>query len=179
MLDEYFKKVSPKKRKKLLDEMTPEEEGVDEEYLDQVKKLFDERYSTDKKGNYVDHFVKVFLDFKFIENNRSAKMAKKRNEKQVLNDIHTLCLDRGDEYNREILYREMCNLTRTYISLCKDDHNYNSVVFGLGKISEERQSANIYNDLESAMEVIDEYSVEPRETLVFKEALMDMQRDLD
>ena len=36
----------------------------------------------------------------------------------------------------EDLYQELCNMTRLYLKLCKDDKTYSSIILGLGRMKD-------------------------------------------
>ncbi len=141
--------------------------------LDQIRALFDIRYEQDKKGKYIDHFIACMLKLRDIAYNPAGSMKEKLYTRQVQETVHTLCLDRRDEFSEGILYREMYNLITFYIDVCYEDHQYNSVFLGLGWMKTDNLIAKIQRDLKLIWEQIPKFLGDHNEYLVFKEAIQD------
>ncbi len=149
--ENYYSETDPAKRKAFLEEALKETGG---EETEQRKKLFELRYSQDKKGVYADNFLRVWMELKMLTANLGSPLGAKKNKKRALAALHELCLDRSEEFSGEILYQEMCHLTARYILACADDTNYGSFIWGFGKISDEKLRKKIRLDLEQIGEGI-------------------------
>ena len=111
--------------------------------------LFDLRY--DKKrgpeGQRIDRFIKCWMDLRFLaegSNGPFLKPTAKRLEK-VMNELG---FGRPKNQAEENLhYQELRHLGLLYIALCQEDKNYNSILFGFGTISEEKQAAKIAGEI--------------------------------
>ncbi len=168
MFDEYFRELEPAKRKEILDGLTPE--AGEEESLEQIRSLFSLRYTPNKKLGYTDEFVGALMSLRLIAYNPSGK---RRDARLAGEAMHTLCLDRTDEFSPDILYSELCQLMAFYISSCLDDSQYRSVVFGLGRMRDERLVDKIQKDLNRIWEEVTKYSVHGRNAQILKNAMDD------
>ncbi len=155
MFEEYYREPEAEGRKAILDQITADEIGQD--WLDQLHTLFDARYKPDGKGGYADYFLRAFFDLKQAADDADSTFGYKRNRKKVYNALHTLCLDRGDEFAYDILFREMCHLTAFYISTCQIDHNYNAVIWGVGRVNDDRTRKRLTRDMDRIGEALPKY----------------------
>lgn len=155
MFEEYYREPEPAKRKEILYAYRPED--FDAEKLEQMKKLFNVRYSVDSKGVWTDRFVRSFLELRMIADNMESYFASKRNKKMGAATVHQLCLDRQEEFSEDVLYRELCHLTAFYISTCGSDKSYNSVIWGMGKRSDAKVRGKIAYDMQQVGEAIPKY----------------------
>ncbi len=171
MFDEYFREFDPVKRKKILDALQPE--AGEEEALTQLRALFSLRYEPSRRIGYIDHFIGAISTLRDIAYNPGGRLSERKNTGLVQNAVHTLCLDRGGEFSREILYRELCQLIACYIDMCRDDTHYQSVVLGLGRMSSESLIGKISSDMQLIWEQIVKYLGENEEYLVFRDAIAD------
>ncbi|MCD8299825.1 MAG: hypothetical protein LUC41_01405 [Clostridiales bacterium] len=170
MYEEYYNEPDPVKRKAVLDAMPAD--GDDAKLVAQMKKLFEIRYTPHPKIGYADNFVRCFLNLKMAAENLDSQFARRRVRKQVLQAIHELCLDRTDEFSEWILYREMCHLTAVYISGCQGDKHYNSVIWGVGFVSDERQKKRLNLDMDRVGEAIPKYLDLEEEYAIMKRAVL-------
>ena len=51
------------------------------------------------------------------------------------------------EAGEKVLYQELCNLALLYISLCREDQHYNSVILGIGHIKNDTLVTKIMKDI--------------------------------
>ncbi len=170
MYEEYFNEPDPVKRKAALDALPAD--GDDAELVAQMKKLFEIRYTPHAKIGYADNFVRQFLELKMAAENLDSQFARKRVRRQVLKAIHELCLDRTDEFSEWLLYREMCHLTALYISSCQGDKHYNSFIWGIGQVSDERQAKRLNRDMDRVGEAIPKYLDLEEEYAIMKRAIL-------
>ncbi|MCD8152341.1 MAG: hypothetical protein LUD71_04575 [Clostridiales bacterium] len=155
MFEEYYREPEPAKRKKILDAYVPED--FDQEKLEQMKRLFEIRYSVDKNGVWADCFVRSFLELRMIAENMESVFASRRNKKMGTAALERLCLNRQEEFAEDVLYRELCHVTAVYISACTRDKNYTSFIWGLGKISDKKTVGKIRYDMQKVGEDIPKY----------------------
>ena len=128
--EDYYKKMDPAKRRGLLDEALAAHPG--DIRLTQIRRLFELRYTQDKKGGYADLFLRAWLDLKMTAGNLQSKFAEKKNRKNALKALHCLCLDQTDVFSEEILSREMFHLAVRYMLACAEDASYGAVFLGFG-----------------------------------------------
>lgn len=152
----YYKELEPEIRRMLLDEaerlgLTPEENRI-REYL------FEKRYQRSKNG-YIDSFLKVWMEFKFIYGSSSSAFNARKNRKRVEklfdelgeNEIRSM-----GERALQILSCEYEHSGLVYITISATDPSYRSVILGLGSVSEERLAQRITGDFVIAAKIIPE-----------------------
>ncbi len=176
MYEEYYRELNPEKRKKILDALTSLDEKNSE--LDHMQKLFGLRYKKSAKGVFADQFLQYWLELKMAAKNADSYVSARRTKKQVVSAWHMLCLDRVMEFDRDILYREMCHLTRLYITLCSQDESYNAFLWGLGRISEEKRKDKMIRDLELIGEEMPKSFDLEKEFEILKSAIRDTRIQL-
>ncbi|MCC8141394.1 MAG: hypothetical protein LIO56_02525 [Lachnospiraceae bacterium] len=175
MFDDYFNELDPVKRKTILDALQPE--AGEEEALTQLRALFSLRYEPDRRIGYIDHFIGAISTLRDIAYNPGGRLSERKNTGLVQNAVHALCLDRGGEFSREILYRELCQLITCYIKMCRDDTHYQSVVLGLGRMSSDSLTGKIALDMQYLWETIVKYLGENEEYQVFRAAIADTAKN--
>ncbi len=172
MFDEYFEEVNAKKRHQILKSL--EAQPGEEEALEQIRKLNELRYQRNRNGKYVDLFLRVLVSLRAQAGVNPSKFSKSKFTKQTLGDMHTLCLDRTDEFSPDILYREMCNMIALYISLCYESPRYRQSGVGFRKMSDERLEDKIRSDLNELWNEIPKYIEIKDEYLILRRAMDDM-----
>lgn len=172
-LENYFVEFDPVARKVILDKRRNEE--VDET-LKCLEKLFALRYKQDKKGKYADQFLKQFLQLRITAENLDVMFSERKNKKAVRQCLEQLQLHADSEFPEELIYREMCQLTGLYIYFCSRDVNYTSMIWGLGKKSDEKISVKINLDLERIAEAIPKYLAMEAECKMLKTAILDTKK---
>ncbi len=170
--EEYYRETDPVKRKEILDELVAA--PGHEQQLAQIRALFPIRYEANRQGGYNDLFIGCMLTLRDIAYNSGGSLRKKQNTEKIRETVHTLCLDRGDEFSKDILYRELYNLVTDYVDSCYEDHQYNSVVFGLGWMRSDALLNKVRNDLTLIAEQIPEYLGEQEGYPLFGEVIRDV-----
>ncbi len=199
MLDKYFEELDAVKREAILDSLTassellhpskpdeqqPEqgkqqptpdeqEDALSEQELTQLRTLFSLRYEPNKKGGYFDRFIRALTVLLDVATNPGGKMRDKKNLSMVTEAVHTLCLDREEEFSESLFYRELCNLISLYIWICGEDAQYQSVFLSMGRMSRDKLDEKIRKDLDLIWEPIKTYLGEKDEYLLFKNAIAD------
>lgn len=171
----YYMEGNPEKRRQLLEERL----AIDDS--DEIKKteaLFDARYQKMKDGKYMDLFLKGWLEIALIGNHLNSYFAQKKNKKTAVKVAEMWCLDREEEFGRELLYDELAHLAGVYIASCLNDTHYQSILFNIGRMKDEKVKQKIKNDLELISRTIPE-GVEMKDTFsLFEKAVSDMERRL-
>ncbi len=171
MLNEYYKETDPIKRKEILDTLPADACSLNQQK--QLHALFDLRYASNGKGGYNDRFIGAWMELKIVIENRVGGLAKRRNSRQVSKALQTLCLNRTDEFDRDILYHEMCHLVSLYIYACSTDSTYGSLLWGMGKISDDKLQAKLAADLKQVKETIPQYAADTDNFDILKNAITD------
>ena len=173
---EYRRETDRARRRDILDrvrEEYPEDKGVEVR-----QKLWDSRYDN-KNGYDVDYYIRGFINLQSLKR-RIYLPGEKRRLRREIESIRkdwqfAECLSYG-ETGANALYDELFNMTLLYIELCRRDKTYNSVLWGLGHISEDKQTQKIINEIKEIAEAIPA-KVEAKEELEpFSKAAMDALR---
>ena len=170
--ENYFAETDPAKRRRILDARAGEEDP----WLEQLEKMFQARYERDRSGKYADTFLRSFLELKMTALNLDAAFSEKKNRKAVYKALKNLCLTETEGLSREVLCREMCQLTALYIVLCAGDKNYTSVLWGIGKKSNEKITEKIDLDLRRIGEALPEYLKLEAEFRILQNAILDTKK---
>ena len=153
VIAQYYKETDPLKRKRLLDMAI--EEGSEPEANAIRKELYDIRYAGKSEMNKnmpADGYLGLWM---MMEYNRSVgsglfgldtRRAAREIRKILANLKFQEYQDKGGLY-AELHYKEVCHMVRTYMTLSKSDRNYNSTIFGMMKMSDERSSDKLKNDV--------------------------------
>ncbi len=173
MFDEYFQELDPIKRKAILDAIEPE--AGEEEALAAARALFSLRYKQNKrKETYADLFIRAFVDLRVVAFNEDDNILDKRTfAKQVRNAAHVLCLDRADEFPREVLAGEMHQLVSLFVHSSLHDHHYGAILFGMGRLDDEVLAAKVKSDLTGIRDGILHYVGSDAAYDILQEALTD------
>ncbi len=155
MLEAYYYEFDPVKRKEILDNDPPEPD--EEPYLEQIRNLFSIRYTINRDGSYKDTFIGALISFQFIAD-RDRQIGKHQRAREVKKGMHILCLDRGNEFDPQILYMEMYHLVYLYICSCMEDHQYGSVFLGIGRMKETKITGKIRHEMTEIWDLISDYT---------------------
>ncbi|MCD8217642.1 MAG: hypothetical protein LUD01_06285 [Clostridiales bacterium] len=176
MFEEYYREPEPAERKKILDACVPDDS--DAERLEQMKRLFEIRYSVDKNGVWADSFVRSFLELRMIAEKTGSIFASRRNKKTGMAALESLCLNRLGEFGEDVLYRELCHTTAVYISACTRDKKYTSLIWGLGKISDKKTVGKIRYDMQKVGEDIPKLLHAEEECRILSRAVKDTEEKM-
>ena len=154
---QYYKETDPLKRKRLLDMAI--EEGTEPEANEIRKEIYQVRYANKSEMNKdvpADGYLGLWM---LMEYNRTTGSGffgggTRRAAKEIRKILDNLKFqeyqDKGGLY-AELHYQEVCHMIRTYMALSKSDRNYNSTIFGMMKMSDERSSDKLKNDVANLM----------------------------
>ncbi len=171
----YYMEGTPEKRRKLLDDRLAID---DSDEIKKIEALFDARYQKMKDGKYMDSFLKGWLEMALIGNNLNSHFARTKNKKTAMKAARMWCLDREEEFGRDLLYDELGHLAGVYIASCLNDTHYQSILFNIGRMKEDKVKQKIKNDLELISRTIPE-ALEMKDTFsLFERAVEDMERRL-
>lgn len=143
---QYMRETDSLKRKRILDQAIEEEGMLPENELRSA--LYDARYQV-QDGRGIDCFIRGLMLLKFLENASTGLFGSKRTEKEKQKIAEDWQLERAKAYGEtgeEVLYQEFFNTAKLYIELCKDDSSYRSVLFGLGRMKDEKMIAKLANE---------------------------------
>lgn len=110
------------------------------------------RYSTDKKGNKIDHFFRSWIMANIQANNDSAIILKKRAAKdytKYAQDFYLTDYQTASDEDIQILEAEWKKFAEEFIHVYKTDRNYSSSIFGFGSISDEEVNKKIILEIEN------------------------------
>lgn len=126
--------------------LTPEENKI--RHL-----LWERRYPglmEGSKSNVKDAFLRSWFDFRYAADSVGSIFLSKKTEKQIEESLKSIGFSAVKEYGEmgeKLLYDELYHMAMLYISLCREDKNYGSLVFGMGKVSEDRLISRIATEL--------------------------------
>ena len=173
---EYRRETNRTKRYDILTGV--EKEHPEDDSIEIRKKLWNARY--DKKNGYdVDYFIRGFITLQSMKRRIYLPGEKKRLKKEIASIKKDwqfeLCGSFG-ENGKSALYDELYNMTLLYIGLCRKDKTYNSVLWGLGHISESKQTGKIIEEIcETAQDIPEKFDA-VKELEPFTKAAMDALR---
>ena len=138
--DSFYRERDPLVRKSLLDaadqnNMTPE----DNEFR---RKLLKIRYPKidNPSLDQTDLYLRAWMDLRFLATDGEGLFGRGLNPKKVMKVLSGMGYDLpADKREERLLYEELYHLGMLYIALCREDKTYNSLLLGLGTISETRQ----------------------------------------
>ncbi len=173
MFDEYFAERDPATRRTLLDSLVPA--PGEEEALTAARALFDLRYRENKRtGAYADRFIQALVDLRVVAyNDEGNRMDQRKFTKQVRDAVHALCLDRAEEFPREVLAGEMHQLVSLFVYSSLHDHHYGAILFGMGRLKDETLASKVQSDLEDMRDRIPLYVADGVAYDILQEALSD------
>lgn len=139
--DSYYREREPRLRLELLD--AADEQGLTPEDNRVRRELYEIRYP--KNGPVKDTYLRAWMNLRFILTQKSSLFSRGMNPKQVMKELDLIGFDRlgEDASYRALLYQELYHLGMLYASLCTEDKNYTSLIFGLGSLSEEKLALKI------------------------------------
>lgn len=176
--DCYYRERDAEAREQLL--QTAEERNLTPEDNAFRRELFDLRYDTKRgpEGNRIDNFVKSWMDLRFLAEGKDGLIFK-TSPKKLDKVMDSLGFSKAATRQQEtLLYQELRHLGMLYIALCQEDKNYNSVLFGFGTISEEKQALKIASEIRRVgVTALERFDAEEKYRL-FTNALKDAYCDM-
>ena len=144
------------------------------------QKLFDARYDN-KNGYDIDYFIRGFVNLQSLKRRVYLPGEKKRLRREVegikKDWQFDLCASYG-ETGARALHDELYNLTLLYIELCKRDKTYNSILWGMGHIGENKQTNKIIVEINEVAGNIPSKVDAEDELRPFTEAAMEALRSV-
>ncbi len=174
MFDQYFDEFDPEERKQILDNLQPDAE--EEQSLEQIRTLFSLRYKENKKGGYDDAFLGAMMSLHFISE-KTTRTGRRQIEKEIQRVMQILCLGQDRDFSADILFAEMYQLIYYYMSLCMEDHNFCSVLFNFGRMSEENITRKIQTELLEIKDIVSSYAEEKNNYSLLVKAIEDTIND--
>ncbi len=155
-ISEYKREIDRERRRRIL-EREKEAHGGEPEY-EIRKKIWEARYDK-KNGQNVDYGIRGWVNFQSMKRRIYMPGESKRLRKEIEGVKKDwgfdLCREYG-EAGEKALLDELFNIALFYFDICERDKTYNSVVLGLGHISDERRAVKIAKEVREMTEVIPE-----------------------
>ena len=147
----YYDEIDYGTRKAILEladnaGLTPDDNKIRHE-------IYDLRYSGGKTvdGDPIDSFVRAFMEVKFLIGSSGTglfKAGKKKKVKKILESINYFDYCGEEESRRKSLYcDELLHMGRLYVTLCRRDKQYGSIMMGLGRMKDGKIVNKIANDI--------------------------------
>ena len=147
----YYKEIDPMKRKALLEKsiqegQTPEEDAI-------RKELWEIRYketSEADKSRRADGYLAFWMALEYNRKSYGSLFRWRGARKEITKHLKKLKFDEIQEkspLHKELLYRECCHMVRTYMQLCEEDKNYNSLAFGIMSLSDDKKVEKLRQDI--------------------------------
>ncbi|MBQ8306608.1 MAG: hypothetical protein IJX90_10385 [Blautia sp.] len=172
---EYYRETKPMKRLELLEKSIAENEDPEGNAI--RKELWDIRYSkasNAEPGSRADGFLGLWMNMEFNKNNAGKLFGAGRAARGIRREMERLRIPEflnGSEVQKELIYREICHMIRTYMHLCKTDRSYNTAFAGLIHIKEENSRLKLKNDIfETAVELPKQLKMEEELAVVTRAA---------
>ena len=173
---EYKKETDRERRRRILEREKEAHEGEPE--YEVRSKLWDGRYGK-KNGHAIDYGIRGWVNLQGLKRRVYLPGESKRLRKEIDEIKKDWQFETCEEYGEageKALYDELFNLSLFYFELCERDKTYNSVVLGLGHITDERRAVKIAKEVCEITEIIPESLSISEEFAVFikaaKEALV-------
>ncbi len=149
LLDVYFKTTDPEEKKEILGRM--KQSGEDEELVKICEELYEHRYvSREKQAQKIDYAIRGWVNIKFLPEAARGWFSKKKFDKranEILDDLGYHICSKYGEVGKGIWYKELCNIVRVYMKLCREDKGYGSILFGFGSMKPSKLMVKIAQDL--------------------------------
>lgn len=163
----YYDETDRPKRKTILDKGI-EEDGMTPENELRLH-LYEARYGdSETAGREVDYFIRGWMTLEYLKSTSKFFLTKRKVSKEIATVREDWQFAKAAEYGEagaEILYRELCNLARLYIQICRRDKAYGSFLFGIGRVKDSTLSKRVFDDiyrmayeLPHNMELVEEFA---------------------
>lgn len=145
--EKYYRETNAEDRKALLDERNAT--GEESEELALINRLFEARYVPGPKDNpNIDHMLRGMMNLKFAQPQKGLfSKSQDKQLKEICSDLGKDIADGYGETGRRVWYRELKNLGCTFLKLCKEDRNYSSFLWGLGKMKDSTLCSKLAHDI--------------------------------
>jgi len=146
--DCLYREKEPLLRFELLREA--EKQGLTPEENPLRRRLMEARYLGFKNGasKSDDNYLKMWIYMSFASDSAKRGKLPKRAQKDIMKVYDELGIrDMHSEEELLLLYREIYQMTLLYINLSLEDKRYGSVLFGFGRMSDERLARKIGGDV--------------------------------
>lgn len=141
------------------------EAGCDPEADDIRMQLFKLRYEPNDfaDSGYADAFMRAFMNLSMIIKNGEGRFMAGLTKKKIRKQLDSLALNNDlakSEPGRALLLNEFRHAGQLYIALSADSKQYNALILGIGKISDDALIRKLYKDLSAAgKEVADTFDM--------------------
>lgn len=146
----YYREREGLQRRELLDEadrnhLTPEENKI-------RRLLWERRYPglVNSREKIKDSYLRAWFDFRYAADNASGLFSYKKIVREISRDLEQMGFQAVKEFGETgeaVLYRELYHMAMLYITLCQEDKGYGSLLFGMGKVSEDSVAQRIAKEI--------------------------------
>ncbi len=145
----YYTNPDPDERLEILDSII-EKEGESERTRIMME-LYKHRYvSREKNISKIDYAIRGWVNISFIAEMMRGLFARKKipqRVQEILEDLGKNVADRNGELGYELWLKDIRNVCRVYIHLCKTDKAYGSIIFGIGRMKKDKLVRKICFDM--------------------------------
>ncbi len=113
----------------------------------QDNKVFNFAADVSDEYTYNDGFIVSLVNIRNVAFDPRDRFGGKADAKVVQDAVHTLCLDRTDEFSEDVLYHEMRQLLAVYVHTALDDSHYQSIVLGMGRMKNSQIRSKLTMDM--------------------------------
>ncbi|MBQ9443499.1 MAG: hypothetical protein K6E90_00565 [Lachnospiraceae bacterium] len=153
-ISEYKRETDYKRRRAILDR-EKEEHGEEKEF-EVREKIWQNRYGK-KNGMDIDYGIRGWVNLMSVKRRIYLPGEKKRIRREIDGIKKDWQFDLREEYGEAgeaAVYDELFNTALFYFDLCEKDKTYNSVVLGLGHITDEHRVGKIRKEVKEITQVI-------------------------
>ncbi|MBR2259609.1 MAG: hypothetical protein IJ899_20195 [Blautia sp.] len=182
LIAQYYRETDPRKRWAILQESIKAEEEPERNKIRQD--LYAVRYkraSEADKAVPADGYLGLWM---LLEYNTSSGglfgFGSRHADKQIRKKLKELEFSRFEELggdSAELFYREVCHMVRVYMILCQSDHNYNSTIFGMMKMSDDHSANKLRNDIKDVAHKVSTLASSEKELAVVLRAVTEVYEE--
>lgn len=145
----YFNATDKNERKDIYKRIV-EKEGESEK-TQIMKEFFNHRYvSKEKNIKNIDYAIRGWVNISFLPESYKSRFSRKKLpdkiEECLVNLGKNIAEDHG-ELGIELWYKELVNVCKVFVELCKTDKTYGCIIMGIGRIKESKLIKKICFDM--------------------------------
>ena len=166
--ESYYMETDPEKRKQLLEARNDPEEAE----LNRLRlELWNLRYETMRNGKMRDRFVAGWMELILMREQVKGKFGKRTLRKNALHALEQMGIFQMEHFGKELLLEELKHVVLLYCCSSMTDRQYNSVIFGFGKMKKDTVEKKIMGELRAVIVDIPENLELFDEMALLKEAV--------
>lgn len=176
--ENYYESHDPLERYEILSKEWEQDKSPENELR---MAMWEDRYGRyDGKKPQIDRYIRLWLDFHFASEKKNSFLGRGSAKKSLLSDLKAFgygLIEGKGEGAKEILYEELKNLSKFYLSLCTTDKTYRSKFLGILRMTDddvmEKMQREVY---EIAVATPKAFSLE-KEYEIFSRASLDAYKE--